>query len=80
MMGAGRGKQAHRQASQRRVCSVVRYEKLAENHWSLNYRQLSAAQHGCWDLNWGPVDENKVQLTTEPSAQPLILVLATTSD
>jgi hypothetical protein len=33
--------------------------------------------HGCWELNSGPLDEQPVLLTTEPSLQPKQLVLET---
>ena len=32
--------------------------------------------YGCWELNSGPLEEQPVLLTTEPSLQPQILVLA----
>jgi hypothetical protein len=30
---------------------------------------------GCWELNSGPLEEQSVLLTTEPSLQPTILIL-----
>ena len=32
---------------------------------------------GCWELNSGPLEEQPVLLTTEPSLQPLVLPLVT---
>jgi hypothetical protein len=32
--------------------------------------QMVASHHGCWDLNSGPLEEQSVLLTTEPSLQP----------
>jgi hypothetical protein len=29
--------------------------------------------YGCWELNWGPLEEQLVLLTAEPSFQPCLL-------
>lgn len=36
------------------------------------YRQLRAAQHGCWELNLSPLQDQYILLTTVPSFQPLV--------
>jgi hypothetical protein len=33
-------------------------------------------QCGCWDLNSGPLEEQSVLLTTEPSLQPSLIILS----
>ena len=40
---------------------------------------MSVSQHGCWELNWGLLQEQYVFLITEPSLHPSLLVLNTHS-
>ena len=44
-----------------------------EGIWS-HYRWLWASPCGCWELNSGPLEEQSVLLTIEPSLQPLSLI------
>lgn len=46
--------------------------KLEEDSWTWNYRLLWATC-GCWTSNPGPLDEQLVLLTAEPSSSPTSL-------
>lgn len=38
--------------------------------WSWSYWQLLAFPYGCWELNFGPFQEQRILLTSEVSLQP----------
>lgn len=52
------------------VCSAHQGWKRVSDLLELYNRQLWTLQHGCWELNSGPLEKQNKLLTTEPSLQP----------
>ena len=51
-------------------CSICMYTCMPEEGIRSHYRWLWATLCGCWELNSGPLEEQTMLLTSEPSLQP----------
>lgn len=59
------------------ICAVCMYrrwwsQKRVLPLWSLSYRQSWASWCGCWEVDLGSLEEQRVVFTTEQSLQPLV--------